>query len=105
MINYNLAGKALVHCLKVSDAKLILVDDEPGFRERIEGERGVLEGELGLKICIMDEQARGEIRSMKTERPSDEYRDGVKGDWPMCMFYTRYVWAVGSWFIYFLTPD
>ncbi|KAG4432586.1 hypothetical protein IFR05_011943 [Cadophora sp. M221] len=88
MINYNLAGKALVHCLRVSDAKLILVGGEMGFRERIEGERGVLEGGLGLRIFVMNEETKGEIRCMRAERPKDEYRDGVKGDWPMSMFYT-----------------
>ncbi|KAL2069182.1 hypothetical protein VTL71DRAFT_15520 [Oculimacula yallundae] len=88
MINYNLAGKALIHCLRVSGAKLILVDDEPSFKERIEEERAVLEGELGLEICVMDDENLGYVRGLKAQRPPDTYRDGVKGDWPMCMFYT-----------------
>lgn len=90
MINYNLAGNALIHCLKVSRAKLILVDDNPAFRARIEESQATVEGELGLKICIMDSPTRNGIWSLKPERPENAYRDGVKGDWPMAMFYTRY---------------
>ena len=90
MINYNLAGNALIHCLKVSGAKLILVDNELALRGRIEQARDTIEGELGLRICIMNSQTRNEIRSLKPERPENAYRDGVKGDWPMSMFYTRY---------------
>ncbi|CAL3964387.1 unnamed protein product [Diplocarpon coronariae] len=88
MINYNLAGNALMHCLKVSSAKLMLVDDDPAIQERIEGSRSQLEGELDLEICILDSVVRNEILSLKPERPGDEYRDEVRSDWPMCMFYT-----------------
>lgn len=89
MINYNLTGNALIHCLKVSKARLILVDDDPAFRGQIEESQAIIEGDLGLKICTMDSQTRNEIWSLNPERPEDAYRDGVKGDWPMSMFYTR----------------
>ncbi|CZT13884.1 related to very long-chain fatty acyl-CoA synthetase FAT1 [Rhynchosporium graminicola] len=88
MINYHLTGKALIHCLRVSGAKLMLVDDEPGFRERIESERLVLEGELGLEICVMDGGMVSDIHGSKAQRPQDSYRDAIKGEWPMAMFYT-----------------
>ncbi|KAH7409498.1 hypothetical protein BKA64DRAFT_774308 [Cadophora sp. MPI-SDFR-AT-0126] len=92
MINYNLSGKALLHCLGVSKARLMLVDDESELRDRIEGVRGVVEGEgeagLGCKVVVLDEVTKRGIREGKGERPGNEYRDGVKGDWPMCMFYT-----------------
>ncbi len=91
MINYNLAGKALIHCLKVSDAKLILVDEETALRQRIEDARSQIEGELGMRICVMDSQVIGEIRRLKAERPEDSCREGVQGNWPMAMFYTRFV--------------
>ncbi|KAG4412708.1 hypothetical protein IFR04_014173, partial [Cadophora malorum] len=54
MINYNLSGKALLHCLGVSKAELMLVDDESELRERIEGVRGEIEGELGCKVVVLD---------------------------------------------------
>jgi acyl-coenzyme A synthetase/AMP-(fatty) acid ligase len=89
MINYNLAGNALVHCLKVAGSKHILVDDDPELMGRIEGVREAIEETIGSAICILDENTKKEIRGRKAERPGDEYRQGVQGNWPMCIFYTR----------------
>lgn len=89
MINYNLAGKALVHCLEISGAGLLLVDRDPVFQERIEEVRGQIEGELGMRIVILDEDTRINIQSCKAERPPDLYRERVRGDGPMALFYTR----------------
>lgn len=89
MINYNLAGKALIHCLKVSGAKLLLADEDPELASRLEDERTSIEGELGMRVSFLDSAAKREIRGMKAERPSDAFRKGVKGDWPMSIFYTR----------------
>lgn len=91
VINHNLAGKALTHCLSVPGAKLLLVDEDPELRKRIEDERGFVEGELGLKILVLDQERKREILSVKDTRPGDDYRSGVKGNSPMCMFFTRYV--------------
>jgi len=89
MINYNLAGKALLHCLRVSGAHLLLVDEETALRQRIEDAKSEIKGELGMKICVMDSDVMREIQCQKAERPQDAYREGVRGDWPMSMFYTR----------------
>jgi hypothetical protein len=91
MINYNLAGKALVHCLKVPKVKLLLVDEDLELRKRIEDEQATLEGELGIKIMIMDSLVKADIRTQKTERPEDLYREGVKGTAPAALIYTRFV--------------
>jgi acyl-CoA synthetase (AMP-forming)/AMP-acid ligase II len=91
MINYNLAGNALIHCLKVCDATLLLVDEEQALRQRIEDSRKQIEGELGMKISIQDRATTNIIRSFKPDRPADIYREEVRGDWPMVLFYTRYV--------------
>ncbi|EMR80414.1 hypothetical protein ACHAPC_010179 [Botrytis cinerea] len=88
MINYNLAGKALIHCVKVPKSKLILVDDDAELRGRIEDEREELEGELGIKIVFMDSSTLSEIRSGKAERPEDIYREEVKGNSPLGLLYT-----------------
>ncbi|PQE07164.1 AMP-dependent synthetase ligase protein [Rutstroemia sp. NJR-2017a BVV2] len=91
MINYNLAGKALVHCLRVPKVKLLLVDEDPELRKRIEDEQAILEGELGIKIMVMDSMVKADIRTQKTERPEDLYREGVKGTSPAALIYTRFV--------------
>lgn len=91
MINYNLAGNALIHCLKVCDAKLLLVDEESALRQRVEDSRGQIERELGMQISILDRATTDIIRGFKPDRPADIYREEVKGDWPMVLFYTRFV--------------
>lgn len=89
MINYNLSGGALIHCLKVAGSKFILVDDDPELQARIDGVRQEIGGTLGSTVCVLDEATKKDIRSRKAERPGDEYRRGVQGNWPMCIFYTR----------------
>ena len=53
-VNYNLSGEALEHCLRVSGAKLVLLDDDPKCVERMEGSRPVIENELGMDIRALD---------------------------------------------------
>jgi acyl-CoA synthetase (AMP-forming)/AMP-acid ligase II len=91
MINHNLAGNALIHCLKVPKASLLLADEDPVLRARIDEEKGAIEGELGMNIVVLDEQVRKDVRNQEAKRPEDALRDGIKGDWPMAMFYTRFV--------------
>jgi acyl-coenzyme A synthetase/AMP-(fatty) acid ligase len=77
-----------VHCLKLSGARLILVDGDEVLRARIEEVRGAIEGELRMEIAVEDDVVMGEIRSQSHKRIEDAYREGVKGDWPMGMLYT-----------------
>ncbi|KAH7122390.1 hypothetical protein B0J11DRAFT_531371 [Dendryphion nanum] len=88
MINHHLAGDALIHCLKVSKAKLIVVDDASDTRERIEEVRDRIEGELGMTIQILDQNLKGEICRLEPKRPGDELRAPLKGDFPLFLFYT-----------------
>jgi acyl-coenzyme A synthetase/AMP-(fatty) acid ligase len=91
MINHHLAGDALVHCLKVSKGKLLIVDEDAECIERIEAVRDRIEGELGMTIRILNQGLKGEISRMEPKRPEDHYRDQIKGSFPMCLFYTRSV--------------
>jgi acyl-CoA synthetase (AMP-forming)/AMP-acid ligase II len=89
MINYNLSGKALLHCLKVAGSNLILVDEEEALLNRIENERVEIE-KLGMEIHVLNGSLKQKILGMKKERPADSCRDQVKGNWPVAIFYTRY---------------
>jgi acyl-CoA synthetase (AMP-forming)/AMP-acid ligase II len=89
MINYNLTGKALLHSLGVAGSQILLVDGEEELMNRVEDARGEIETGLTMKIFVLDREFKEGIRAMKAERPDDSYRDGVKGNWPMCIFYTR----------------
>ncbi|OQU95987.1 AMP-binding enzyme domain-containing protein [Cladophialophora immunda] len=77
MINYNLSGDALLHCLRLAEAPLILVDSE--FPKRVLEHREILECELGSKIVTLDQEVKDEISREVTDRPGDKYRDNVNG--------------------------
>ena len=89
MINYHLTGEALVHCVRVSGANVITVDPHSEVRDRIENVRSILEGELGVKIIILDDAVKASINSLPARRPDDKLRRGMGVDFPMCLLYTR----------------
>lgn len=88
LINYNLGGDGLVHCLKVAGSKVLIVDEDAGCRERVEAQRGRIQGELGMRIIVLDEATKAAINATTPRRPDNTYRDGVKGDFPAFLFYT-----------------
>ena len=88
MINFNLAGDALVHCLKVSGARIVLVDKDDAVRERIANERLRVE-ELGMKPIEVSERLIRQIALRRPFRPEDSYREGVTSNFPAALFYTR----------------
>ena len=91
-INYNLNGEALLHCLRVSGASVLLADAEDGCQARIQEVGDMISrGELGMDVRVLTEELKREISSFKAEVPGHEYRAGVKGDFPMCLLYTRHV--------------
>jgi len=88
-INYNLEGDALLHCLDVCQTKLILVDEDAGCQKRINGSSKAIEVERGTRIVVLDDELKRNIGSRKAEVPDDEYRSGIKGEFPSCLIYTR----------------
>jgi hypothetical protein len=61
------------------------------LRARSEEVQEQIKGELKMRIIVMDKDVKNGIRSLNAERPSDSYRERVKGDDPMVIFYTRFV--------------
>ncbi|TID19652.1 Major facilitator superfamily domain [Venturia nashicola] len=88
MINYHLTGDALIHCVKLSGAKVMVVDWDEELRARIEENRARLEGELGVKIIILDEETRARINALPPTRPDDSLRKGMSIEFPMALIYT-----------------
>lgn len=94
MINYNLAGERLVHCVKTSTARLVLVDGE--VRGVLEGEAGIatrkqLESEDGEReIVIFDEATERVVETWRAVRPGDEERGDVKLPDMAMLIYTRF---------------
>lgn len=93
----------MIHCLKVSGAKMLLVDDDEQIKSRIGGERERMEEDLGMRPIILSEGLKNQIALKLPERPDDSYREGVKGNFPAALFYTRYVSLIIQWESFVLT--
>ena len=91
MLNFNLKGEAMIHCLKVCEAKLLIVDEEPECRERFEEVRSAVENELGVEAHYLDTEFERHIATFSTTDPGDSYRENVKGEDPSGLLYTRLV--------------
>lgn len=91
MINYNLSGDALVHCLRISGATILLVDDLPDCKARINEEAEQIKSDLHMGIVPLSSDLKREIGSGKVVRIGDQYRQDVCSDTPIALLYTRYV--------------
>ena len=88
LINYNLGGDGLIHCLKIAQSKVVVVDEDEACQQRIEEQRDRIENELGMKIIVLDAAMKAAIAAMEPKRPGNEYRDGVTGEFPIFLFTT-----------------
>lgn len=89
-INYNLEGKALLHCTDVCQSKLIIVEDDEGCKSRIAASQAELEAG-GTKPVVLDQTLKNQIESSPVELVPDSYRENMEGGFPACLIYTRYV--------------
>lgn len=87
MINYHLAGDGLVHCLKIANSKVLIVDEDEGCQQRIQEVRAKLD-ELDIRVIVLDAKTKMAIRARKPQRPNNSYRDGVVFETPIFLFYT-----------------
>lgn len=88
MINYNLGGKGLLHCLSIGGSRVILVDEDEACQTRIKEQRAEIDA-LGIKVQLLDRMQKGQIAYSSAERPGDEWRAGVKDTDPTMMLFTR----------------
>ncbi|ERS98510.1 hypothetical protein HMPREF1624_05294 [Sporothrix schenckii ATCC 58251] len=86
MINFHLTSKALLHCLGISAAKLILVDGPPDAHARIAAVQTDLDAQGYRVVDLAD--ARPDVYALDARRPGDELRAGVLPHSPSSMFYT-----------------
>ncbi|KAK3393897.1 hypothetical protein B0H63DRAFT_498822 [Podospora didyma] len=89
MINYHLTGSALVHCLGLSGAKLVLMDGDPkALAKMVEVWPEVeVRGGGNVRFAVLDD-VRPDIYALPATRPDDEFRRGLKASDPMALFYT-----------------
>lgn len=86
MINTNLASKALLHCVEIAQARLILADGDGDMLDRFQGVQAELEAS-GHKIVTLGD-VRDHILNLDPVRPADELRKGIEMDSPMMLTYT-----------------
>ena len=104
-INYNLEGRSLLHCLDVCRARLLIVDDDEACQKRIEGSRKEIEDDRRTRIVLLDDALKQEVAAVAEARvPSDDYREGVTPEFPICIIYTRQV-QVGPGTLLWLTDQ
>ncbi|KAJ5865396.1 uncharacterized protein N7529_007312 [Penicillium soppii] len=87
-INYNLTGDALIHCLKISNAKILIVDEDSGCRDRVEESRDTIVGNLGMKPMTLDESLKAHIGTFPSTLPPKEMAKHVEGNFPAILLYT-----------------
>src|SRR3569833_791257 len=87
MINHNLVGPPLQHCLKISTAKMVLVSGGEDILSRVNEPRVDVEA-LGIKIVNLAD-VRHEIAGLKTSPPGEDLLKNVKQTDPYGLFYTR----------------
>ena len=90
LVNINISGNSLIHCLKISGARIILVDQDEKYSSRIDEETHRIENELHMKIIKLSEDLKQEIVAGDASRIDDSYRADVRGDFPAALVYTRY---------------
>jgi acyl-coenzyme A synthetase/AMP-(fatty) acid ligase len=86
LINTNLASKALIHCVEIARAKLILADGDDEMLGHLDGVKADLEAS-GHQIFHLA-RVRDEILALEPVRPADELRKIVDMDAPMALAYT-----------------
>ena len=87
MINYNLEGKALMHCLGVCQSKLLIVDEDSGCQQRINNSRAEIEA-MGTRTVTLDAPFKRNISSRPVTVPEDKWRKGMKPEFPYALIYT-----------------
>lgn len=85
-INYNLVGGALVHCVKIAECKLLLVDED--FQDRV---LEVAElRDTGVATQVMDRDFRDLISKLPPLPPPEELTSDVHEKTRVALRYTRH---------------
>ncbi|KAF2483763.1 fatty-acyl-CoA synthase [Neohortaea acidophila] len=86
-INYNLEGRALMHCLTVVESRLLIVDADEECRARVEGSRGEME-KKGVVAVVLDDALKRDFAARPVVKPDDALARGVKPSFPYVILFT-----------------
>ena len=83
-INYNLAGEALTHCIKLAESTLMLVD--PDIAHKVDD---VVRAQLGdLPIAVLNREFVNKVQAAPATRAPDSCRGGEQGRDMAILIYT-----------------
>ncbi len=85
MINYGLLGGALVHCVRIAECKVLLVDED--FKDRVLCNEQLRQ--LGINMHVVDQGLRVHISRIAMKVPSREYTKDVDEQTKVALRYTR----------------
>lgn len=85
MINYNLVGGALLHCTKIAECTLLLVDED--FQDRVCGNEELKSLRIGMHV--VDHEFRLRLSRVAFKVPDPEYTQGAGEKTRVAMRYTR----------------
>lgn len=86
LINHNLTRQALLHCMGIAGASLVLADGPGELLERLDAVREDLAAE-GVRIVKLAD-VRAQVEASPATRPPDALREGLTPDSPFGLFYT-----------------
>lgn len=92
MINYGLVGGALVHCVKIAECRVLLVDED--FKDRVLGLNDLRD--LGISMHVVDRDFRASISRTAMKVPAAEYTKEVGEQTKVALRYTRYGYSFCS---------
>lgn len=102
LVNTNLASNALIHCVKIAKARLVLADGDEQMLQQLDGVQPDLQATGHQIVKLKDVRQR--IAGLEPTRPSDELRKTVTVLSPLALAYTRHVFlcrifllAMASW--------
>jgi acyl-coenzyme A synthetase/AMP-(fatty) acid ligase len=84
-INYSVANEALQNCVKISGAKLLVVD--PDVLEKVAPLQQAID-DMGVETVLFDDDWLQRFNQLPLDTPSFEPK-GIKGTDMACIFYTR----------------
>ena len=85
MINYNLVGGALVHCVKLAECSLLLVDED--FRERALDNKEL--HDMGIKMDVVDQDFKDRVSRIDPMVPDEKYTRDAGEKTRLAIRYTR----------------
>ncbi|KAA8643340.1 hypothetical protein EYZ11_000912 [Aspergillus tanneri] len=88
-INYHLVGDALLHCLRISGARHLLVDPDDDCRARVDDVQTTIESDLRMEIHVLDKSFQDKLSTLPSTVPDNaQHAHGMAGSFPAILLYT-----------------